>query len=353
MPITPDELAEERYTYVTFKGKETKVLKDNWLNAKVPNADLGESWTGKTVFKLSSKAIGRRLSGKTSTLPVTDKTVRFPEELSPEEVEQLEPNPAVSSGYGAAGSKLSAETPDLSSELQKLSTLQSMRSELFRKFVLEQIKHLDPTTNEPYNHDVWLQTPLCWICFHHIPRNTLYVPCWTDEFGPREGELGEERITLCINEKGEDSWITDTWNFEKEECVRNIGYTFTGATCFALKPFEHFPLAEPVGSDFKAQRPRQLSVPKEPTEQERQEHELTHLPFRSWCELCVKSKSKHSHSRTLTDRQPVVQVDYAFMTSENSPDVQVTILNAVDVLTGIGLSVVVPNKGKSLCDAQN
>jgi hypothetical protein len=119
MPITPEELAEERYTYVTFKGKETKVLKDNWLHAKTPNADLGESWTGKTVFKLSSKAIGRRLSGKTSTLPVTDKTVRFPEELSPEEVEQLEPNPAVSSGYSAAGSKLSAETSDLSIELQK------------------------------------------------------------------------------------------------------------------------------------------------------------------------------------------------------------------------------------------
>jgi len=36
------------------------------------------------------------------------------------------------------------------------------------------------------------------------------------------------------------------------------------------------------------------------------------------------------------------------MTSEGSPEVQVTILNAVDVLTGIGLSVVVPNKGKSL-----
>ena len=44
----------------------------------------------------------------------------------------------------------------------------------------------------------------------------------------------------------------------------------------------------------------------------------------------------------------MIQCDYAFMTSESSPDVQVTILNAVDVLTGIGLSVVVPGKGKGL-----
>ena len=44
----------------------------------------------------------------------------------------------------------------------------------------------------------------------------------------------------------------------------------------------------------------------------------------------------------------MIQCDYAFTTSESSPDVQVTILTAVDVLTGLGLSVVVPSKGKGL-----
>ena len=153
---------------------------------------------------------------------------------------------------------------------------------------------------------------------------------------------------MCLGENGVDAWINDTWNLEDESSCRDIGKTFSGATCFALMPIQHFPLVEPVGLDYKAQNPRQLSVPKEPTEQERLVHELTHLPFRSWCEFCVKAKSKQSHSRTLSDRRPVIQCDYSFMTSESSPDVQVTILNAVDVLTGLGLSVVVPGKGKGL-----
>ena len=120
--------------------------------------------------------------------------------------------------------------------------------------------------------------------------------------GPREGELGAERLTLRLDENGVDTWITDTWNPEDELSGRDIGKTFTGATCFGLMPIQHFPLVEPVGNYMKAQNPRQLSVPTEPTEQERLVHELTHLPFRSWCEFCVKAKSKQSRSRTF-DRQ--------------------------------------------------
>ena len=82
---------------------------------------------------------------------------------------------------------------------------------------------------------------------------------------------------------------------------------------------------------------------------------VNHIPFRSWCELCVKNKSKQDHStrKTLTERNPIIQIDYNFMTSKVQPlsgdgstPPSVTLLTAVDVLTGLGLCIVVPKKGR-------
>ena len=39
-------------------------------------------------------------------------------------------------------------------------------------------------------------------------------------------------------------------------------------------------------------RPKLLTSPHTPTKQERMEHDITHFPFRSWCEHCVRGKSK-------------------------------------------------------------
>ena len=36
-----------------------------------------------------------------------------------------------------------------------------------------------------------------------------------------------------------------------------------------------------------------LQDPRKPSEEEVKEHELTHLPFRSWCKHCVAGKSRH------------------------------------------------------------
>ena len=83
--------------------------------------------------------------------------------------------------------------------------------------------------------------------------------------------------------------------------------------------------------------------PNEPAEQQRATHNLTHVPYRSWCEHCVKAKGRENQSKRQTDRQPVIQVDYCFVNT--GPDVnQRTMLTAVDVQTGLSTAVVVPNK---------
>ena len=62
--------------------------------------------------------------------------------------------------------------------------------------------------------------------------------------------------------------------------------------------------------------------------------------------MCVQAKSRQNQSRTLSLKQPVAQVDFAFV-SDKVGGPSITLLNAVDVLTGLGLSVVVPTTGQS------
>ena len=96
--------------------------------------------------------------------------------------------------------------------------------------------------------------------------------------------------------------------------------------------------------DKAAREAKALPRPNEPTEQQRAQHNLTHLPFRFWCEHCVRAKGKERRSKRNTDRQPVIQIDYSF--ASTGADVQQrNILTATDVQTGLATSVVVPAKG--------
>ena len=54
------------------------------------------------------------------------------------------------------------------------------------------------------------------------------------------------------------------------------------------------------GRMSKGQKP-----PKEPTKAEREEHERTHCPYRSWCKHCVKSRARNSPHRNCTPEEPL------------------------------------------------
>ena len=97
--------------------------------------------------------------------------------------------------------------------------------------------------------------------------------------------------------------------------------------------------------DKAAREAKALPRPNEPIEQQRAQHNLTHLPYRSWCEHRVRAKGKERQSKRNTDTQPVIQIDYSF--ANTGADVQQrTILTATDVQTGLATSVVVPAKGR-------
>ena len=103
-----------------------------------------------------------------------------------------------------------------------------------------------------------------------------------------------------------------------------------------------------------AASPEALNVPKEPTEEERELHNLTHMPYRAWCPLCVKCKGAGDYHKQYYDKKPVVQVDYSFVTQKLPADgeskgktLSATVLSAVDITTGMVSSCIVKEKGSS------
>ena len=78
---------------------------------------------------------------------------------------------------------------------------------------------------------------------------------------------------------------------------------------------------EREGVVAQGERPRPLPQPRLPSRQEVQEHELTHIPYRSWCVHCVRGagRSDAHRRRARQDEEERKQhmttssIDYAFM----------------------------------------
>ena len=74
-----------------------------------------------------------------------------------------------------------------------------------------------------------------------------------------------------------------------------------------------------VEEEAEVQRP--AADPGQPTRAQREEHNLTHFPFRSWCRACVLGRAKDSPSRTVKgvfaeSILPRVRMDYCFLTED-------------------------------------
>ena len=136
----------------------------------------------------------------------------------------------------------------------------------------------------------------------------------------------------------DDNWTTKT------KATLNIPWT--GSTNFEEQVSykdEYFTIEEE--EQQQAVPAKGLKSPDQPTPQERAEHNLTHLPFRSWCKQCVQNKSKaNAHPRQRRNsRAPVVQFDFCYFKSLGEQKAT-PILTGIDVETGMAMAVVVSNK---------
>ena len=99
--------------------------------------------------------------------------------------------------------------------------------------------------------------------------------------------------------------------------------------------------------------------PVEPLSEERERHNVSHLPPQLWCEHCVRGRAPEADHKRVTFEQadkelPVIAFDFAFLkTSQGSErttvaDAYATQLVAVDVDSG--MIRVVPAPGKNVSD---
>ena len=79
--------------------------------------------------------------------------------------------------------------------------------------------------------------------------------------------------------------------------------------------------AEQAHGDMR--RMKKMMNPCLPTRAEREEHELTHLPFRNWCAHCVKGRGVERAHKMSEEREegalPEVHVDFCFPNGMGKP----------------------------------
>ena len=91
-----------------------------------------------------------------------------------------------------------------------------------------------------------------------------------------------------------------------------------------------------------------LRRPYEPMEEERREHEITHIPYRSWCRHCVRGKAKRqfhslSDQRGQDKAKNTIYMDYFYMGRREEECLP--ILMIADELTSRTMSLCMPEKG--------
>ena len=95
------------------------------------------------------------------------------------------------------------------------------------------------------------------------------------------------------------------------------------------------------------QRPvNQPGIPDQPTEQEVQEHNTTHIPFKPWCELCIAHKGrqdKHHLESHSASTFSVVSFDFGY--ADRGTDDSLTVLFMHDRSTKMMHAVPTPAKG--------
>ena len=85
-----------------------------------------------------------------------------------------------------------------------------------------------------------------------------------------------------------------------------------------------------------------------PTCQQRRCHEITHVPYAGWCEVCVRARGRDEAHRAkiATLGPPVVEIDYSFMKTAEPEDRLATVLLAIRKPCGYGFACVVRQKGR-------
>ena len=103
---------------------------------------------------------------------------------------------------------------------------------------------------------------------------------------------------------------------------------------------------EPCDEEFGQRRFKRMQGPKLPTPEGITDHDLSHLPYRSWCRHCVKGRCKenpHETNKELTTMNEA-HFDFAFLGKEGEPGKLLPMLVVKERITGMTMASGVPSK---------
>ena len=100
----------------------------------------------------------------------------------------------------------------------------------------------------------------------------------------------------------------------------------------------------------EARTPKALPAPVYVSKVEREEHELTHTPYRSWCHHCVRCRGRNAQHRKKEEddkkgQVPRIAFDYFFMSHHDESANENPMLVMVDESTGDKYAHTVGQKG--------
>ena len=104
--------------------------------------------------------------------------------------------------------------------------------------------------------------------------------------------------------------IDDNWTTKRQA---TLDQEWTGSTNFEeITTYKDECITDDVEEQQEARKAKGLPAPQQPTAQVRLEHELAHLPCRSWCPVCVQAKGRSDNHPKQHNKTPVIQCDITY-----------------------------------------
>ena len=91
---------------------------------------------------------------------------------------------------------------------------------------------------------------------------------------------------------------------------------------------------------------KKVQDPRDPSKEERAQHEMTHLPYRSWCRHCVRGRGKQMPHQGGSQETSIseVHMDFAFLGREDDPQKTMAVLVAKERTSKMIMSAAAPRK---------
>ena len=292
----PDKNNEDLRTIVNRPDKNNEDFEEHFQsisNQRQKRVLQGQAWTGETWFKLKPG----------TTVPTTTVTPQKTDDKSAKDKQSY----TSSSSRQETSKKTTAFTPT-----HRFTTKAPASTQLVPT---SKSTSLPAPSTMDRHEDHWIQEGHMWKRVHIQPRNELYIPQQT-QHGPDITKLKPERVTFMNPQDGTRmTRFDDQWTAQERGMTDK---TWTGSTNFEeITTYKEEYITDEEDAQQAALPAKGIKAPQQPTEQERREHNLTHLPYRTWCPICVESKGRsNNHPTQKKSTLPVIQCDFAYIDVE-------------------------------------